>query len=345
MSTNNNFITANIQNDRYIKQDLNFRLRLDIAGANIRIQDKIIQSNNNWYVDPESGLDIDFDITKTWDSNPNESSITIWNLNNDTYNKIREESTAFELYGAKSNDEFALMFRGYPDKQLKRAKKTLITSNEGFMKQGYRAAFRGQNDLPTVLRLIDGKTSYEDATINKPYYGEVSTEIIFNDVIESLGVIKGTIAEDITFKTIKNYSARGKSTKIMNYLAQINGFKWTIMNGVFEAYTGNPPKQPYGILLDGYYSSTPEKQDDKFKTKVTVLQKKNKKKGIAGKKKTDIIKTDMGYMIETELLPFLNPGLFAYCDYETLQGTKFIYKVQHIGNNYGVNCSSRIWVV
>ena len=341
----NNIITANIQNDRYVEQDLNFRLRLDIGGANLRIEDKIIESNGNWYVDPESGLDIDFDIKKSWFKKANESIITIWNLNNDTYNKIREEATAFELYGAESNNEFALMFRGYPDKQLKRAKKTLITSNEGFMKQGYRAAFRGQNDLPTILRLLDGKINYEDATINKPYYGEVSTELIFNDVIESLGVIKGNIAEDITFKNIKNYSARGKSVAIMNYLANTNGFKWTIMNGVFEAYTGNPPQQPYGILLDGYNSSTPEKQDDKFITKSNVLQEKNKKKGIDGKSETKIIKTDMGYMIETQLIPFLNPGLFAYCNFEILQGTKFIYQVQHVGNNYGVNCSTKIWVV
>lgn len=341
----NNVLTANLQNDNFRKQDLNFRLRLDIGGADLRIEDKIIESNGEWYVDPESGLDIDFDITKTWDKTPNESIITIYNLNSETYNKIYEEATAFELYGAETNNEFALMFRGYPAKQIKQAKKTLITSNEGFMKQGYRAAFRGQNDLPTILKLIDGKVSFEDATINKPYYGEVSSELVFNDVIESMGLIKGNIAQDITFKPLKNYSARGKSVAIMNYLAEINGFKWTIMNGVFEAYTGKPPEQPYGILLDGFNSSTPERQDDKFKTKVTVLQKKNKKKGIVGKSKTEIIKVEKGYMIETQLLPFLNPGYFCYCDFDILKGTKFIYKVQHIGNNYGVNCSTKVFVV
>ena len=340
-----NLTAATVQNVVLQNQDLNFRLRLDIGGANLRIEDKIIKSNGTWYVDPESGLDIDFDIIKTWNNTPNESTITVWNLNNETYNKIYEEATAFELYGAKSDDEYALMFRGYPDKQLKRAKQTLITSNEGFMKQDYRASFRGQNVLPTVLKLLDGKTSYTDATINKVYYGNVSTQIIFEDVIESMGLIKGQIAQDITFKTIKNYSARGKSANVMNWLANYNGFKWSIMNGLFEAYTGNAPKQPYGIMLNGFNSSTPERQDDKFKTKTTVLQKKNKKKGIAGKSKTDVIKTNNGYMIETELLPFLNPGYFCYCDFDILQGTKFIYKVEHVGNNYGVNCSSKIWVV
>lgn len=344
MSTNSTF-TAHLQNLSYERQDLNFRLRLDIGGANLRIEDKIIESNGNWFVDPESGLDIDFDITKSWDS-ANESTITIYNLNSDTYNRIRDNANAFELYGAFSNDEYALMFRGYPDEQLKRSQKTLLTSNEGFMKQDYRAGFRGQNDIPTVLTLIDGKINYEDATINKVYYGEVSSQLVFNDVIESMGVFRGNIAQDIEFKIIKNYSARGKSTTIMNYLAKLNGFKWNIVNGYFEAYTGQvPSNQTYGILLDGLNSSTPERQEDKFKTVTTVLQKQNKKKGIAGQEKITIEKTKQGYMIETGLMPFLNPGLTAYCNFDILQGNMFIYKLQHIGNNYGVDGVTRLWVM
>lgn len=343
MSMNNTF-TASLQNLSYERRDLNFRLRLDIAGANLRIEDKIIESNGGWYVDPESGLDIDFDILKSWDS-ANESTITIYNLNSDTYNRIRDNATAFELYGAFSNQEYALMFRGYPDKQLKRSQKTLLTSNEGFMKQDYRAGFSGQNDVPTVLTLIDGKINYEDATINKVYYGEVSSELVFDDVIESMGVFRGNIANDIEFKNIKNYSARGKSTTIMNYLAKLNGFKWNIVNGYFEAYTGEVSGQTYGILLDGFNSSTPERQEDKFKTVTTVLQKQNKKKGIEGVKKITVEKTNQGYMIETGLLPFLNPGLTAYCDFDILKGSKFIYKVRHTGNNYGVDCKTRIWVM
>ena len=55
----NNSLTAVITNTPYITQNMNFRLRLDIGGANLRIQDKILESNGQWYVDPESGLDIE----------------------------------------------------------------------------------------------------------------------------------------------------------------------------------------------------------------------------------------------------------------------------------------------
>ena len=109
----NNSLAAVVTNSPYVTQDMNFRLRLDIGGANLRIQDKIIESNGQWYVDPESGLDIDFDIVKTWDKTPNKSTIVIYNLNNETYNKINEEknnTNSFEsktvLFDTLIEDEF-----------------------------------------------------------------------------------------------------------------------------------------------------------------------------------------------------------------------------------------------
>ena len=47
-----------------VNPDLNFRLRLDIGGANIRIQDKLItdEETGRFYVDRESGLDMDFEV-------------------------------------------------------------------------------------------------------------------------------------------------------------------------------------------------------------------------------------------------------------------------------------------
>lgn len=85
-----------------VNPDLNFRLRLDIAGANIRIEDKLKtdEETGRFYVDRESGLDMDFDIVKTDDNIPNESTITIWNLSNDTYELIGQKADAIDLYAA-----------------------------------------------------------------------------------------------------------------------------------------------------------------------------------------------------------------------------------------------------
>lgn len=330
-----------------VNPDLNFRLRLDIAGANIRIQDKLItdEETERFYVDRESGLDMDFEIVKTDDNRPNESTITIWNLSQYTYELIASKADACELFAAWSKDEYALMFRGYPFKALKKAKGTVLTANQGFLKQDANAGRRGQNDIPTILTMLDGRAQYEDAFMNKTYYGIVSTELILKDCIETFGIPIGTIAE-LEHKDIMGMQYRKKSVEVMNGLAQLLDFKWQITNGVFNLYTDKEPEKPYGIVLNGNNSSTPERQNDKFKVTSKTIQKANKKKGIKGIKKTSVEKIYNGFMIKTRLLPFLNPGTYCQCDFgKILQGVKKIYKVIHRGNNYGTVAETEVYVV
>lgn len=329
-----------------VNPDLNFRLRLDIAGANIRIQDKLItdKETGRFYVDRESGLDMDFEIVKTDDNRPNDSTITIWNLSNDTYELISSKADAVELYAAWSNDEYALMFRGYPYKALKKGKDTILTANQGFLKQDANAGRRGQNDIETVLTMLDGKAQYEEAFMNKTYYGTVSTKLILKDCIETFGIPIGTMAE-LEHKDIMGMQYREKSVKVLNGLADLLGFKWQITNGIFNLYTEKEPEKHYGIVLNSSNSSTPERQNDKFKVTSKTIQKANKKKGIKGVKETSVEKIYNGYMIKTKLLPWLNPGTYCLCDFGILQGVKKIYKVRHRGNNYGTVAETEVYVV
>lgn len=315
-----------------VNPDLNFRLRLDIAGANIRIQDKLItdEETGRFYVDRESGLDIDFEIVKTDDNIPNESTITIWNLSDSTYQNIVQNGTAVELYAAWSNDEYALMFRGYPLSTVKKSKSSTQTSSQGFLKQDYNAGRKGQNDIPTVLSLVDGKAQYEAATINKTYKNSISTEVIIKDLIESFGVPVGVI-DEIEHQTLDSYIAYGKTAKEMNYFAKRLGFKWSITNGVFYLYNGKTPQNLYGIKLNGDNSGTPERQNEQFK--VTNL-------------KTGKTEIKNAYMISTKLMPFLNPMTYCECNFgQSLQGVKYIYKVRHKGNNYGTSAESGVYIV
>lgn len=334
-----------------INPDLNFRLRLDIGGANIRIADKLItnEETGQFYVDRESGLDMDFEIVKSLDKTPNESRITIWNLSDSTYKKIADEADAFELYGAWSNDEYALMFRGYPQKAVKKAKGTILTTNKGFLKQDANASRRGQNDIETVLTLLDGKFEYEDAFLSKTYYDPerqgISTELLLKDCIETLGVPIGTMAEIKHIKLMGGMTYRDKTVKILKNLEQQLNFKSAIINGIFYTFTDGIPEQPYGIKLNSGNSSTPERQNDKFITKTKTIVRANKKKGVEGVKQTNVVKTENGFKIETKLLPFLNPGITCYCDFgDILTGNKSIYKVKHIGNNYGTNARTEVYV-
>ena len=54
---------------------LDFHLRLEIAGADLVIED----------------MDIDVEFIKTRAEEPNKSTVTIWNLSDDIFKKRREE--------------------------------------------------------------------------------------------------------------------------------------------------------------------------------------------------------------------------------------------------------------
>ena len=310
--------------------DLRFRLRLDIAmpdrkgGVGLRIADDL--------ENPEKGLDMDFHITKTTETKPIESKIVIYNLTTSTYDLIYEYGKEFSLYCAFSDEDYSLIYRGYPQKATQHAKQTVLTSNQGFMAQDANAGRRGQNDLETEITLIN----YSFATLNKTYRKPVNTEIILNDCILALGIPKGEI-DKINHKNINGYCAKGNVYNTLNYLGQLLGIDFVVNNGSFCAYDKKRQDiKKYGIHLHSGNSSIPERQDDDFSIEGS------KKKGYKQEYKNN------GYMIETRLLPFLQVGNTVQCDFKSknCQGLKYIYKLEHIGSNYaGGNMLTRIYCV
>lgn len=321
-----------LQDDKRIitYPDLRFRLRLDIAmpnnpdGTGIRISDDL----NN----PEKGLDMDFHIIKSTETKPVESTITIYNLSTSTYNKIYQYGEEFTLSCAFSDEDYSVMYRGYPKKATQHSKKTVLTSNQGFMAQDANAGRRGQNDLETEITLIN----YGFATLNKTYRKPVNTEQILNDCILALGMPKGEM-DEIKHKDINGYRATGNVYKTLTYLGQLLGFDFSINTGRFCAYDKNRKDiKKYGIYLHSANSGIPERQDDKFK--VTG----SKKKGYKEEYKNN------GYMIPTRLLPFLQVGSTCMCDFgfQDCKGLKYIYKLEHSGSNYaGTDMGTKVYCV
>lgn len=310
--------------------DLRFRLRLDIAMPNnpdktgIRISDDI--------ENPQKGLDMDFHIIKSTELKPMESTLVIYNLTSSTYNKIYQYATEFTLSCAFSDEDYSVMYRGYPQKSTQHAKKTVLTANQGFMAQDANAGRRGQNDLETEITLIN----YGFATLKKTYRKPVNTEQILNDCISALGMSKGEM-DKINHKNINGYRATGSVYKTLSYLGQLLGIDFSINTGSFCAYDKNRKDlKKYGIYLHSGNSSIPERQDDKFR--ITGTKKKGYKQSYENN----------GYMIETRLLPFLQIGSTVMCDFNfrDCKGLKYIYKLEHIGSNYaGSQMVTRIYCV
>ena len=318
---------------------MDFRLKLEIelkdSKNGIIIEDE--------YGNPNSGLDIDFEIVKSYEPTPQASTITIYNISTDTYNLIYEKADAFRLSCARGKDQdYTPFYVGYPIRATKVSKDTILTSNQGFMAQDANAGRRGQNDLETTITLMN----FGFARLYKSYRTAVSSEIVINDCIEAFGLPKGNMD---TFEHVMlpaGYSIRGDVAKALDNLGNRLGFYWNVNDMKFNIYDRQRSQfKTYGITLNGDNSGTPERQDDVFKGRTKTIQKASKKKGIKGVKAKWVEVQRQGFKITTQLLPFLQCGSTCYCDFDMadVKGEKYIYKIVHKGSNTGTECSTDVY--
>lgn len=309
------------QNNNVV-QDLNFRLRLDIKFdrqvkiAIPGISDFYQTTNGIRYEDridnPESGIDMDFEIERTNGSDPSIATITLWNITNDVFNQIANRANAFELYGASGTDDWGLIFRGTPYFSTQTGAEGGNNRSRGFLNKD--EAVGGENDIATTITLIDSLHAFETANISKSYQGDISAKNIINDCATAMGVLIGDELDQ--YPIMNNYVARGKVRTILREICGKIGCKYIIDNGVLHLFNGSKPKT-YGFLFDGTNSSKPEAEQDRAL---------------------------LGHHFMTKLLPSVRAGQYCKCDFETLSGKKEIYKAKLAGNNYGTMGQTEVWV-
>lgn len=303
-----------------VKKSLDFRLRLDIQADknkgffsiwkwtsttnSLTIQDSLDNSEN--------GLDMDFEIERTNGEEPSLATITIWNLSSSTFNQISSKANAFELYYAEGSSDWSLLFRGTPYFATQEGAKGGNNKSRGFLNKD--DAKGGENDVATVLVLIDSLHAFETATISKSYQGTISIGSIIKDCATAMGVVLGD--EPLSYGFINNYVARGTCNKVLNELCGKIGCKHVIENGVLHLFDGKKPKIS-GYLFDENNSTRPQPELDDDETL---------------------------YHFETKLLPSMRAGQYCKCDFDTLTGTREIVKVLTTGNNYGTAGQTEIWV-
>lgn len=301
------------------KQNLNFRLRLDIKfdSSAKQILGKVKQTTGGIrYADSiygeESGADIDFEIERTDGKEPSTGKITIWNISNDSFNEIANYANLFELYSAEGDGDFGLIFRGTPYFSSQKSGIGGDNYSRGFLKKD--DAVGGENDIATEIFLIDSLHSFESAVISKSYQGDISSKKIISDCATAMSVLIGDELDD--YPVVNNYVARGKVHTILREICGKIGCKYSIDNGILNLFNGIRKKN-YGFLFDADNSTRPES-----------VQEQNIN----------------GHSFETKLLPSIRVGHFCKCNFENLQGIKEIYRCKLVGNNYGTAGLTKVWV-
>lgn len=330
-----------------VKPIMDFRLKLEIelkdSPNGIIIEDV--------YGDDTKGLDMDFYIDKSFTNEPTASKIKIYNLSTSTYNLIYEKAEAFRLSCARGeNVDYIPFYTGFAIRTVKTGKETVLTSNQGFMAQDANAGRAGQNDLETEITLMN----YGFAQLDKSYRTDITVDTVIQDCINALGLPKGNIDTNIQDRisnaTLRaGFSIRGDVSKTLTMLGNRYGFNWNTNDMQLNMYDkGKQDIKTYGILLTPDNSSTPERQDDKFKARTETIQKASKKKGVKGVKAITIEKQSSGFKIKTQLLPHLQCGATCYLKDFGLaeaEGDKYIYRICHSGSNTGTEGYSEIYCV
>ena len=322
---------------------MDFRLKLEISLKETSEDTKGI-TIEDVYGDDTKGLDLDFNIVKSYEPTPQASRITIYNLSTETYNLIYEKADAFRLSCARGKDqEYSSFYIGYPVRAKKIAKSTVLTSNQGFMAQDANAGRAGQNDLQTNITLMN----YGYAKLFKSYQAGVSTEVVIKDCMEAFGLPKGNMDNFTNVNLPVGFTIRGDVSQALTQLGNRLGFYWNTNDMQFNIYDKNRgDMKTYGIVLTPENSATPERQDDKFKARIKTIQKANKKKKATGIKATSVERITQGFKIRTQLIPHLICGSTIYLKdfgYADAEGEQYVYKIEHHGNNYGAECYTDIY--
>jgi hypothetical protein len=309
-----------LPNNIPVTQDLSFRLRLDVHfDKNIEMAIPnlgLLQTTSGISIqdskdDISQGLDIDFEIERTSGSEPSIAEIKIWNLSDSTFNQIANHGNLFELYFAKGNDDWGLLFRGTPYFSTQKGGSGGNNTSRGFLKKD--DATGGENDVATIISLLDSLHSFGSATMSKSYQGTISTKTIIQDCVTAMGIQLG---DEVEYPQINNYVARGSCARILNEICGKIGCKHIIENGILHLFNSNSTKY-YGYLFNGDNSSKPQREQE------------------------DNIQL---YHFTTQLMPNLRAGQYCMCDFFTLTGKREIYKVVLTGNNYGTSGQAEIWV-
>ena len=211
------------------------------------------------------------------------------------------------------------------------------------MSQDANAGRRGENDLETEITLMN----YGFAQMFKSYRAGVSTKTVIEDCINAFGLPKGNMDTWTDVNLPIGFTVRGDVSKALDQLGTRLGFYWNLNDMRFNIYDKNRGQmKTYGLVLTPDNSSTPERQDDRFKGRVKTIQKASKKKGIKGLKAVSVEKINSGFLIKTKLVPFLQCGSTIYLkDFgiSDASGEKYVYKLRHVGNNTGVDAYSEIY--
>ena len=164
----------------------------------------------------KEGLHLTFDVQKDLTKETNKVKFTIWNLKDETRQKIEKQDLKVDLYaGYRDNDGACRIFSGSVIRT--------ITTDEG-------------KDVKTEIQASDGQVAVRDSVFALSYAPGTAGEIIVKAIAQNMG-LPLVLGEGVKFGAYDNgYSFVGKGADALTEICGGNGCSWSIQTATCKLY-------------------------------------------------------------------------------------------------------------
>ena len=176
----------------------------------------------------EDALHVSFSVEKSDSESVNTAKIQVWNLSDANLRTLDTKDVIAELK-AGYGETTALILVGNVTH--------VSTSPDGA-------------DRVTEIEVADGRVALRDANLSVSVSGKADTKDLYGQIASRMGMAI-TFAKDLSFATFPNgYSFVGKARNALQRVADANGHKWTVQNGVIQITLPGRPVNTQGYLLN-----------------------------------------------------------------------------------------------
>ena len=173
-------------------------------------------------------LHVSFSVEKSDSETANTAKVRVWNLSERNLRILDTKDAILELKAGYGNN-MALILVGNVT--------YVSTSADGA-------------DRVTEIEVADGRAALRDTNVSVSRNGTVNTRDLYEYLAAQMGMAV-VFAKDLSFVTLPNgYSFVGKGRTALQRVAEANGHKWTVQNGVIQITLPGRAVNTRGYLLN-----------------------------------------------------------------------------------------------
>ncbi len=249
-------------------------------------------------------LHISFSIERSEKEAANTGKVSIWNLNNEHIDALKEDDCIAGLK-AGYQDNMPLIFTG------------VVT---------FGSTELDGSDTVTDIEVTDTRVELRDTYVTLSYSGKVNTKNIIDDVAGQMGVTV-SYSYNAEFSELPNgFSYIGQAKNVLTKMCDTSGLVWSIQNGVLQV------KKPNDVMLREVYVLSPDTGLLGIPKKINVSKEEEGKKTEAG--------WDVVYLMNAAI----DIDDYVYLESKLVKGYFRVSQIKIEGDNFSETwqCSARL---